>query len=96
MKYGKEVAKALRTEFLSAKSNVRLTSGQMIRILREKRKWTQQDLAEAAGLKQSTVSALEHDRITLGVDRAKVLAICFKVHPGLLAFPSWNFEESAA
>lgn len=65
-----------------------------IRIAREGMNLTQGQLAEMTGLKQSTISALENDREALGVERAMVLARQLKVHPSVLAFPSW--DEDAA
>ncbi len=58
-------------------------------MLRIKMGWTQIQLAQKSKLKQNTISALEHNRIKLGLERAKMLVIVFKVHPGLIAFPGW-------
>jgi hypothetical protein len=46
---------------------------------------------------QSTLSAIENDRVKLGVERAKVLARVLKCHPAVLVFPGWQVDtESAA
>ena len=46
---------------------------------------------------QSTISAIENERISLGVERAKVLARALKCHPAVLVFPGWDVvAESAA
>jgi transcriptional regulator with XRE-family HTH domain len=74
---------------------VRLSSGQVIRGLREKMGWTQSELALKTGLKQNTISALENDRIAIGVERSKTLARVFGVHPGLLAFPGWSHKSAS-
>jgi len=89
-KYGKKVQEALRGEFVSTKSRVHLTSGQAIRIYREAQDFTQAKLAELSGLTQATISGLESNRLTLGVDRAQRIAKALRVHPGLLAFPGWS------
>lgn len=97
MKTGKEVRKILKDGFVAAKSHARLTPGKAIRIYRELQGLSQTELAEKAGLKQATLSSLENDRITLGLDRAKALGRALKVHPAALAFPNWDTElESVA
>jgi len=58
---------------------------------------SQNDLAEASGIPQSTISAIECERINLGVERAKQLARALKCHPAVLVFPNWDVvHESAA
>lgn len=47
------------------------------------------------GIPQSTLSAIEHDQINLGVERAKVLARALKCHPAVLAFPGWEVEYNS-
>ena len=54
-------------------------------------------LADISGIPQSTISAIENDRVSLGVERAKTLARALKCHPAVLLFPGWDVEvESAA
>jgi hypothetical protein len=54
-------------------------------------------LANLSKIPQSTISAIENDRIKLGVERAKVLARALKCHPAVLVFPGWEIGgESAA
>jgi transcriptional regulator with XRE-family HTH domain len=43
---------------------------------------TQSELAKKSGLKQATISSLEHDRVVMGIDRAKALALALKVYHG--------------
>jgi transcriptional regulator with XRE-family HTH domain len=57
---------------------------------------SQNDLAAASGIPQSTISAIERDRINLGVERAKLLARALKCHPAVLVFPSWDIEQESA
>ena len=58
---------------------------------------SQNQLAELTGIPQSTLSAIENDRVNLGVERAEVLARALKCHPAVLVFPGWNVgDESAA
>lgn len=92
-KIGKSLEAALKEDRVPSKRRAKLTSGMAIRIAREGLGLTQTQLAEATGLKQSTISALENDREALGVDRALVLARALKVHPSVLAFPGWELQE---
>lgn len=90
-KIGAALAAALKEgDFVEHKPRYRITSGEMIREVRELQGLTQQQLAELTGIAQNAISALENDRVTLGLERAKILAIALKVHPAVLAFPSWN------
>lgn len=52
-------------------------------------------LAELTGIPHSTVSAIEHDKVNLGIERAKILAKALKCHPAVLVFPRWNVEIAA-
>jgi transcriptional regulator with XRE-family HTH domain len=96
MKLGKNVKNALKEEFVSDKKYGNLTPGKALKIYRELNGYSQNELAELTGLKQATISSLENDRITMGIDRAKSLASVLKVHPGLLAFADWNIQDSVA
>lgn len=84
-------------EFRPAKKRIDVTVGESVRIVRELQELTQSKLAELTGIPQATISAIENDRVNLGVERAKVLARALKVHPAVLVFPSWKIGlESAA
>jgi hypothetical protein len=41
-------------------------------------------------------SAIENDRIRLGVQRAKILARALKRHPAVLVFPGWDVAKDSA
>jgi len=64
----------LMSEFRKAKARVQLSPGESVRIMRELQELSQNKLAEITGIPQSTISAIERERINLGVERAKVLA----------------------
>ncbi|MDA0681399.1 MAG: helix-turn-helix transcriptional regulator [Proteobacteria bacterium] len=84
-------------EFKRAKRLIEVSPGESVRILRELQELSQNELAELCGIPQSTISAIENDRVQLGVERAKVLARALKCHPAVLLFPGWDVEiESAA
>lgn len=83
-------------EFRPAKKRVEVSVGESIRVLRELQELSQNDLAGLTGIPQSTISAIENDRVRLGVERAKVLARALKCHPGVLVFPGWDVELANA
>ncbi len=70
--------------------------GESVRIVRELQELSQSDLAELTGIPQSTISAIENDRVQLGVERAKVLAKALKCHPPVLVLPGWEVEQESA
>lgn len=84
------------TKFHPARRHAILTVGQSVRIAREFQEMTQAELAAKCGVAQTTLSGIEHDRVTLGVDRAKKIARALRVHPAVLLFPNWDEGESAA
>ncbi len=83
-------------DFRPAKRRVEVTVGESVRVLRELQELSQNDLAALTGIPQSTISAIENDRVRLGVERAKVLARALRCHPGVLVFPGWNVELANA
>ena len=85
------------SEFRRAKKSIEVTSGESVKILRELQELSQNALAELTGIPQSTISAIENNRIRLGVERSKILARALNCHPAVLVFPSWDIGvESAA
>ena len=56
-----------------AKKSVDVSVGESVRIIRELQDLSQNELADLTGIPQSTISAIENDRVQLGVERAKVL-----------------------
>ncbi len=85
------------SEFRKARKSVDVSPGESVRILRELQELSQNELAKLAGIPQSTISAIENDRVRLGVERSKILARALKCHPAVLVFPGWDVNvESAA
>ena len=85
------------SEFRKAKTRIRVSAGESLRIMRELQELSQNQLAEVTGIPQSTISAIERERVNLGVERAKTLARALKCHPAVLVFPGWDTNaESAA
>ncbi len=96
MLVGKKVKDLLKSEFVPAKKYGKLSPGKALKIYRELQGFTQAELAKKSGLKQATISSLEHDRVVMGIDRAKVLALALKVHPAVLAFADWDMNLGVA
>ena len=85
------------SSYRAAKKRVDVTVGESVRILRELQELSQSELSRLTGIPQSTISAIENDRVNLGVERSKVLARALKCHPAVLVFPGWEVPpESAA
>ena len=85
------------SQYRKAKHRISLSPGESVRIMRELQELSQSQLGELSGIPQSTISAIEHGRVNLGVERAKNLARALKCHPAVLVFPGWDLEaESAA
>lgn len=74
----------------------KISIGESVRIIRELQELSQNQLSVLTGIPQSTLSSIEHDKINIGVERAKTLARALKVHPAVLVFPGWNVEENEA
>lgn len=76
-----------------AKKQIDVSVGESIRIIRELQEISQNELSKATGIPQSTISAIENDRVNLGVERAKQLARALKCHPAVLVFPGWDVKH---
>ena len=83
-------------QFSSARKTVSVSVGESVRIIRELQELSQTELAFLTGIPQSTISAIENERINLGVERAKVMARALKVHPSVLVFPGWDVNRESA
>jgi transcriptional regulator with XRE-family HTH domain len=83
-------------EYKKARKRIEVSVGESVRIIRELQELSQNQLAALSGIPQSTISAIERDKVNLGVERAKVLARALKVHPAVLVFPSWDVERESA
>lgn len=84
------------SEFRKARRRVEVSPGESVRIIRELQEFSQNELAQRTGIPQSTISAIEHNRINLGVERAKTLAKALKCHPAVLVFPGWDVNRESA
>ena len=82
-------------DYRKAKKQVDVSVGDSVRIIRELQELSQNELATLTGIPQSTLSAIENNRVNLGVERAKVLAKALRCHPAVLVFPGWDLETAA-
>ena len=83
-------------DYRKARKMVDVSVGESVRILRELQELSQNDLSELTDIPQSTISAIENDRVNLGVERAKILARALKCHPAVLVFPGWDVQHESA
>ena len=83
-------------QFRRAKTNIPVSVGDSVRIIRELQDLSQNQLAKLTGIPQATISAIENERVRLGVERAKVLAKALKCHPAVLVFPGWDLRQDSA
>lgn len=83
-------------DYKEAQKRAEVSVGESVRIIRELQELSQNELASLTGIPQSTLSAIEHDKINLGVERAKVLARALKCHPAVLVFPGWDINQEKA
>jgi len=83
-------------DYRRATRRIEVSIGDSVRVLRELQEFSQNDLAQLTGIPQSTISAIERDRVNIGVERAKILARALRCHPAVLVFPGWDVERESA
>jgi len=86
------VKKTNRDDFIPAKRHAILTTGEVVRMLRELKGWTQEDLAKSSGINAKNISMLENNRLDIGKKRALQLATAFGVHPAIIMFPEYESD----
>lgn len=82
-----------KSEFVSAKPHAKLTTGEVIRMLRELKGWTQNELANRCGITATNISLLENDKVEIGKKRVELIAKAFDVHPAIIMFPEYEGRE---
>ncbi len=82
--------------FRPARKRITVTVGESVRIIRELQGHSQNELARLTGIPQATLSAIENDRVRLGVERAKTLGRALRCHPVVLVFPGWEVGRDSA
>lgn len=81
-----------RRNFTTAEPHAVLSSGEIIRMLRELKAWTQAELARHSGVSATNISLLENGRVEIGKRRAEQLAAAFNVHPAIIMFPEYEAD----
>ncbi len=81
--------------FRPARKRVEVSVGESVRVIRELQEFSQTQLSALTGIPQSTISAIENDRVNLGTGRAKTIARALKCHPAVLVFPGWDVEKES-
>ena len=82
-----------KREFVSAKPHAVLTTGEVIRMLRELKGWTQAELARRCGIIATNLSLLEDEKVEIGKKRAEQIAKAFGIHPAIIMFPEYEGNE---
>jgi transcriptional regulator with XRE-family HTH domain len=80
-------------EFQPAKPHSKITTGEVIRMLRELKEWTQADLSRYSGIAAANISLLENNKTEIGKKRAEQIAKAFGVHPAIIMFPEYESQE---
>lgn len=80
-------------DYVLSPIRVSVSVGESVRLMRELQELSQNQLANLTGIPQSTLSAIENDRVKLGLERAKTLAIALRCHPAVLVFPGWEVSD---
>jgi len=83
-------------DYKEAQKRTEVSIGESVKIIRELQELSQNELSVKTGIPQSTLSAIEHNKIKLGVERAKVLARALQCHPAVLVFPGWDVDHEIA
>lgn len=82
-----------KSTFVAAKAHTKLKTGDVIRMLRELKGWTQEVLADRSGIGPTNLSLLENNKLEIGKKRAEQLAKAFDVHPAIIMFPEYEAKE---
>jgi len=85
--------KIKKSNYKTAKQHTILTTGEVIRMLRKLKGWTQEELAKYCSINAKNISMLENDKVEIGKKRVLQLATAFDVHPALIMFPEYEAKE---
>lgn len=79
-----------KSEFKPAAKHAKLTTGEVVRMLRELKGWTQAELSRRTKLQATNISLIENNKIDIGKQRALALAKAFGVRPAIIMFPEYE------
>jgi transcriptional regulator with XRE-family HTH domain len=85
--------KIKKSNYIPAKQHTILTTGEVIKMLRELKGWTQEELSKFCSINAKNISMLENDKLEIGKKRALQLANAFDVHPAIIMFPEYEAKE---
>ena len=80
-------------DFVPSKVHASLTTGEVIKMLRELKGWTQEKLSEFSGISTTNISLLENGKVEIGKKRTVKLANAFGLHPAIIMFPEYEGNE---
>lgn len=83
----------MQGKFIPAEPHAKLSTGEVIRMLRELKGWTQAELSRRSGINVTNLSLLENEKVEIGKKRAEQLARAFNVHPAIIMFPEYEAKE---
>lgn len=83
-----------KSDFSEAKPHALITTGEVIRMLRELKGWTQRQLAERCQISVTNLSLLERGRVEIGKKRAERIAKAFGIHPAIIMFPEYEGRKT--
>ena len=81
-----------KNEFIAAQKHALITTGETIKMLRELKEWTQEELSRRSGINAKNISLLENNKIDIGKKRTEQLANAFGVHPAIIMFPEYEAD----
>jgi transcriptional regulator with XRE-family HTH domain len=82
-----------KSEFIPARQYATLTTGEVIRMLRDLKGWTQTELAKRSHISPTNISLLENGKVEIGKKRAEQLAKAFGIHPAIIMFPEYEGSQ---
>jgi len=82
-----------KANFKPAKQHAILSTGEVIKMLRELKGWTQEELSKYCSINAKNISMLENDKLEIGKKRVEQLAKAFNVHPAIIMFPEYESKE---
>ncbi|MDA8091974.1 MAG: helix-turn-helix transcriptional regulator [Actinomycetota bacterium] len=79
-----------RPGFVEARPHAALTTGEVIKMLRQLKGWTQAEFAKRCGISATNISLLENGKVEIGKRRSEQIAEAFGVHPAIIMFPEYE------
>ena len=67
-----------------------ISSGEAIKLLRESKGWSIEDLANQCDLQAKKLELIEDQFLELGRNCAEKLGLALNVHPGVIMFPQYE------